>query len=46
MMGKTAYEKILKYKYYVLTGINKEGRDEKKILDNTYYCLAVDDYPN
>jgi hypothetical protein len=25
MMGKTAYEKILKYKYYVLTGINKEG---------------------
>ena len=27
MMGKTAYEKILKYKYYVLTGINKEEVD-------------------
>jgi len=26
MMGKTAYEKTLKYKNYVLTGINKEGR--------------------
>jgi hypothetical protein len=24
MMGKTAYEKTLKYKNYVLTGINKE----------------------
>jgi hypothetical protein len=27
MMGKTAYEKTLKYKNYVLTGINKEDKN-------------------
>ena len=29
MMGKTAYEKTLKYKNYVLTGINKEVRKNR-----------------
>jgi hypothetical protein len=33
MMGKTAYGKTLKYKNYVLTGINKEVQSKNSFPD-------------